>query len=206
MNDKTTNPKPTANGNADPAFPATVSRVLQGMVIEAPCKFKPGQKLTHDEAIFCSNAHLAAARSAYEDRAKSNLDENRTVGDPPKKVGPMTDAEFQADWRGYYDAYVWSPRGDSVILDPVEAEIRKIGRSELELALKQKKRTLVGLSKEDRETALQKYIAKYRPRLEKTAKANIAAATANVSEDFLAEIGATATKAAGAAETASQAT
>ena len=195
MNDKSAT-KPAGNG-ADPStFPSTVSRVLQGIVIEAPARFKPGQKLTYEEALFASNAHVAAARSAYEDRARANLDPNRTAGDPPKKVGPMTDAEFRADWAAYEEAYRWSPRGDATILDPVEAEVRKIGRSELELALKQRKRTLQGLSKEDREAALQKYLAKHRGRLEKAAKANIAAATANVSEDFLAEIGATATKSA----------
>lgn len=182
---------PQGNGAApapdESQFPSSIVRVLQGVTIEAAPRFRPGHKLTYAEALFASTALVAAARSAFEDAARNMLDPDR-VDDEGKKIGAATKEQVQAAWANYYNEYEWSARGDSTPLDPVEAEMRKIARSEIQTALKAAGKKIDGKDKWD--FAIGSQIKKHEGRLRKQAEANIKAATANVSEDFLAEIGA----------------
>lgn len=184
-------PASAANGADDSQFPSTIVRVLQGVTIEAPTKFRPGHKLSYDEALFASTMHMAAARSAFEGQAITMKDPDRMSEDGSKKIGAATDEQVRTAFASYYNDYVWSARGDSTPLDPVEAEKRKIARAEIQTALKAKKLKIEGKEKWD--FAISNHIKKHDARITKAAQTNLAAATANVSEDFLNEIGAQAT-------------
>lgn len=179
--------KPNANGAAASTdqFPSTIVRTLQGVTIEAPTKFKPGHVLSYEEALFASTAWVAAARSAFEDQAKAMRSEDRTDADG-KKLKPATDDEVRTAWAGYYEDYVWSPRGEATPVDPIEAEMRRIARSEITIGLK-KKNLAWPAEKDRKEFMLNAYTQKHEARLRKQASDNLNKVP-DLDDSFLAAI------------------
>ena len=183
MNETTA--RKSANG-AD-SFPTGVQRKLRGVILDVPFppEWRAGHKLTEKEAIFLCNARASFALSAFADRLERNLA-------PDREGGAMTIAQVHADWAEYYSTYEWSPRGDAASIDPVVVEMRKIAVSELNFKLSKVGRTIVGVDKETRNAAIDKYLSKEGDRIRKTAEKNIAAlerAAGDIDADFLGGLG-----------------
>lgn len=181
-----------------PKLPTSVTRRLRGHTFEVP--FKPewveGHALTADEALFINSARISFMLSAYGDVVTKLTDKER-------EGGPLSEDEVQAHAREYFSNYEWQPRSESVPLDPVEAEIRRLAWVEITHQARAKGKTTAGVTREVKQAATDKYLERHFARLKEAAEANLANAAEFGDEDFLAEIGVRDLKSASADEAAS---
>lgn len=147
-------------------FPATIDRVVQGVNIPVPARFFPGHTLTHDEALFASSALAAYAMNSFSDRAKT-----LKAGTPARQekdlegndvhipaVEPYTDEQIRTEALAHFAQYSWAPRGAAEVQDPVEREVRKQARAEVEAVYKNQGKSIAKLSGDDVKALVDKWL------------------------------------------------
>jgi len=148
-------------------FPASRQLRLAGYVFELPNNFAPGYVLTENDALFMNTAHQSSAANTFAPKAKEIIETLTKEGKNEKQIQEAVQKALSE----HYAGYTWTPRGVGESIDPIDREIRKQARGELQQALAGRGVALNSQPEDVRENLLDQWIGKHGARIRKEVEA-----------------------------------
>lgn len=149
------------------SFPSSLPRKLGDFTFQIPTTLRPGDTLSHNDAILYNVARAANICGAFSDRFKKLVDDLKAIGLSPQEAYPQIEAALIE----YAATYSYSPRPD--MLPPVDREMIAIAEAELELIAARQGKSFINLPRVRRESIRFTYIHKHSARIKTEAERRV---------------------------------